>query len=86
MLFLLVMEALSAKFRRVDSWSLFQPLGSRPIPHRVSLYADDMMLFVAPRQQDLNLVRSILLAFEGVSGLGCNMAKCQMAPLCCPEE
>jgi hypothetical protein len=50
MLFLLVMEVLCAMFRRADDWLLLQPLGARPIPHRVSLYVDDMVLFITPRQ------------------------------------
>jgi hypothetical protein len=53
MLFLLVMEILGAMFRREDAWLLLQSLSARPIPHRVSLYVDDMMLSLAPRQQDL---------------------------------
>jgi hypothetical protein len=49
LIFLLVIEVLSTMFRRIDDWALLQPLGNRSIPHRVSLYANDMVLFVAPR-------------------------------------
>jgi hypothetical protein len=49
MLFLLVMEVLSTMFRRADDWSLLQPLCAWPIPHCVSLYVDDMVLFIAPQ-------------------------------------
>jgi hypothetical protein len=86
MLFLLVMEVLSAMFRWADGWSLPKPLGARPIPHYISLYVDDMVLFVALRQQDLHLVRDILQIIKGASGLGCNVAKCQLAPIRCSEE
>jgi hypothetical protein len=86
MLFLLVMEVLSAMFRRADGWSLFQPLGVWPIPHRVSLYADDMVSFVAPQQQDLQLAHDILQVFKGASRIGYNMVKCQLAPIRCSEE
>jgi hypothetical protein len=32
------------------------------------------------------MMRAILSLFENSSGLGCNMAKCQMAPIHCTEE
>jgi hypothetical protein len=45
-----------------------------------------MMLFIAPHQHDLHLAHNILLVFEGASGYGCNMVKCQMAPIRCTDE
>jgi hypothetical protein len=45
--FLLIMEVMSTMFRRADDWSLLQPLSTQTIPHRVSLYADDMVMFLA---------------------------------------
>jgi hypothetical protein len=86
MLFLLVMEVLGAMFRRADAWSLLQSLGVRSTPHCVSLYADDMVLFPAPRHKDLQAAWEILQIFEDAYGLGCNMVKCQMAPIRCSEE
>jgi hypothetical protein len=86
MLFLLVMEVLSATFRWAESWSLEQQLGSCPIPHRVSLYADHMVFFLALLHQELQLACVILHIFEGASGLGCNIAKCQLVPIRCSEE
>jgi hypothetical protein len=74
-LFLLIMEVLSALIRKADHWSLFQRLGSRFITHRASLYADDLILFISPTAQDLHLAHCIFSLFEGASGLGCNMAK-----------
>jgi hypothetical protein len=43
-------------------------------------------MFISPTAQDLLLTRSILALFEDASGLGCNLAKCQMAPIRCFEE
>jgi hypothetical protein len=37
MLFLLIMEVLNALIKKVDSWSLFQPLGASAIPNRTSI-------------------------------------------------
>jgi hypothetical protein len=86
MLFLLVMEILSALIHKADAWSLWQPLGVRTNSHCASLYADDLILFISPVHQDLQLARSLLSLFERASGLGCNYAKCQMAPIRCEEE
>jgi hypothetical protein len=86
MLFLLVMEVLGAMFRRANAWSLLQSLGAPSITYCVSLYADDMVLFLASQHQDLQVAWEILQIFKDASGLGCNMAKCQMAPIRCSEE
>jgi hypothetical protein len=86
MMFLLTMEVLSDMIRKADTWSLLQPLGSCPILHRASVYADDLVLFATLGQQNLQLTREIVSIFENASGLGCNMAKCQMAPNYCSQE
>jgi hypothetical protein len=86
MLFLLVMEILSALIHKVDEWALWEPLGARIIQHRASLYADDLILFVYPSHHDMQLTRSLISLFERASGLGSNFAKCQMAPIQCGED
>jgi hypothetical protein len=53
MLFLHVMEILSALICKADEWSLWQPIGVRAIPYCASLYVDDLILFISPSQQDL---------------------------------
>jgi hypothetical protein len=76
MLFLIVMEVLHAMIRKSDDWSLFQHVGLRRLPHHVSLYADNMVMFVCPTLSNLLHARNVFLAFTGASGLGCNLAKC----------
>jgi hypothetical protein len=46
-LFLLVMKVLNALIRKVDAWLLLQPLRTRSILYRTSLYADDLALFIS---------------------------------------
>jgi hypothetical protein len=58
----------------------------RSIPYRTSLYIDDLMLFVRPNAQDLQLVRPVFTIYKATSGLGCNLAKCQLEPIRCDEE
>jgi hypothetical protein len=86
MLFLLVMEVLSALIHKADEFGLLQPLGANAIPHRAALYADDLILFARPVDQDLHLLRDIFGMFEGAFGLGCNLAKCQLVPIRCTDQ
>jgi hypothetical protein len=73
MVFLLIMEVLSALIRKADHSQLLQHLGVRTIPHRAPLYADEL---IRPHSEDLQVMRHIFSIFEGASGLGCNLAKC----------
>jgi hypothetical protein len=86
MFFLLIMEVLNALICKEDSWSLLQPLGVCAIPYRTPLYAYDLDVFISSIAQDLQMARSMLSLFEGASVLGCNMNKCQMAPIRCDAE
>jgi hypothetical protein len=76
MLFLLIMEVLHGLFCLADRCSLFKALGVRCIPHRTPIYADDIVMFLSPVEQDLKLARDIFDIFEGASGLACNLRKC----------
>jgi ketosteroid isomerase-like protein len=80
------MEALNDLFRFPDSSGTLSPLRARAIKHRVSLYADDLVVFVAPVHQDIHLVRAILEAFVGASGLHTNIHKCQITPIRCSAD
>jgi hypothetical protein len=55
-----------------------RPGGVSAIPQRVVFYVDDLILFIRPATQDLLVLHEIFILFEGTSGLGCNLAKCQM--------
>lgn len=43
-------------------------------------------MFVSALGNDLGLTRKILEIFEGASGLGCNLQKCQLVPMSCSED
>jgi hypothetical protein len=55
MLFIIVMDALNLLISKAAESGLLQPLSSRSIQHRVSLYADDVVLFVRPSESDIAL-------------------------------
>jgi hypothetical protein len=86
LLFVLVMETLNALFQKVDDCFLLQPLATRQIKHRVSLYADDLIMFIVPVASDLSLANEIFKLFREASGTRWNFNKCQVAPIRCSEE
>jgi hypothetical protein len=81
MLFLLIMEVLSAVIKKVDAWGLLSELGVRAIPHWTSMCTDDLIMFVKPLAQDMQLLCSIFDSFQGASDLGYNLSKCQMVSI-----
>jgi hypothetical protein len=59
--------------------------GAAGIKHRVSLYADDVVVFAKPDRVELDAVRSILDHFGKASGLLVNFVKSAVAPIHCPD-
>jgi hypothetical protein len=53
MLFILAMDALGFVFAKAENDDLLQPLSTRMLHHRVSLYADDVVLFLSPVEGDI---------------------------------
>lgn len=86
LLFVLVMEVLNALVQDADRRGLLSPLLSNHFSHRVSLYADDLVLFLLPKQEDFSCIRAILDLFTGPSGLLTNLDKCLVSPIRCTEE
>lgn len=74
------MEVLNALLRLADSVGLLLPLDNR-IKERVFMYADDVVLFLSQKQQDLLLTRGILEIFARASGLSTNIDKCLISPI-----
>jgi hypothetical protein len=67
--------------QKANAWSLFNRLVARGIPHRASLYADDLVIFLSTVAGDLELIKVIFNIFEGASGLACNMNNSEMATI-----
>lgn len=86
LLFVQVMEVLNAMVRQADSRGLLTPLPGEHFNHRLSLYADDLVLFLAPKQEDFACIHAILDLFVGASGLITNMDKCLISPIRCGED
>jgi hypothetical protein len=63
MLFILVMDVMGH----------IQPLARRALPHRISIYADDVILFIRPEENGIALTMDILHLFGTASGLKTNL-------------
>ncbi|WVZ80019.1 hypothetical protein U9M48_027537 [Paspalum notatum var. saurae] len=85
MLFILVMDVLNSLVSVAGQWKLLQPIHGNHNLHRVSLYADDVVLFVRPTNDDLHMVKELLECFGHVSGLRCNLYKSAVTPVQCSE-
>jgi hypothetical protein len=75
MLFVAAMEVLSAMVTRAVHAGMFQSLAAISPIQRISVYADDVVLFLKPEMGELLAVRHILSLFGEASGLHVNFWK-----------
>lgn len=76
------MEVLNALITEADRPGVLVPLLPK-IKCRASIYADDLVIFLAPEPQDFINIRRILDLFAGASGLATNVDKCAITPIHC---
>lgn len=81
MLFILVMDILGKIFAIVEIEGLLKSMANRPLHHRVSLYANDVVLFISPAVEDISLTLSILQLFGEAWGLRNNVQKSNVFPI-----
>jgi hypothetical protein len=86
LLFVIAMEALNAIFHQADADGLFTSLHASTIRYSLSLYADDLVFFVAPCAADFIMVKAIMNTFAQTSGLHTNVSKCQITHIRCTED
>lgn len=77
------MDILNALIVKAADDGLLQPLSLDSIKHWISLYADDMVLFLRPVANDLNIVAQILDLFGDATGLKTNIQKSRVVPIQC---
>jgi hypothetical protein len=75
MLFNCGMEALTALFVKAANEQLLSPLAGCSAMQRLSIYADDVVVFVRPVVPELVAIRDILTVFGEASGLKVNYSK-----------
>ena len=71
MLFILVMDVLNSLFMKAEAEGLLLPLHSTG--QRLSLYADDVALFIRSEEDDLQITKNLLQVFEEASRLRTNL-------------
>jgi hypothetical protein len=86
MLFILAMDALSFVFAKAENDGLLQSRSTRTPHHRVSFYADDVVLFLCPIEGDISIMMNILDIYGEASGLRNNVQKSSVFPIRCGEE
>jgi len=85
MLFILIMDVLGHMITKATSEGLLLPLSSRGLQHRISMYADDVALFLRPESGDITTTMDILNLFGEASGLKTNLQKSTVIPIRCAE-
>jgi hypothetical protein len=75
MLFVAAMEDLSRMVIKAVEVELFESLASISPIQRISVYADDVLLFLKPEEKELWAVKNILSIFGEASGLHVNFGK-----------
>jgi hypothetical protein len=83
MLFIMVMEPLQRLLQSASSSGLLSSINSRSASLRASLYADDVVVFLKPIKEDVQVVAYILDVFGHAYGLITNRAKCAVYPIQC---
>lgn len=86
MLFILVMNILALIFNRAEESSLLQHLSGRVKLHQISMYTDDVVLFLSPSVADISIAMSILDLFGKASRLRNNEKKSNVFPIRCSED
>ena len=86
LLFVIVMDVLGAMFKEAERRAVLTDLAVDGLRHRVSLYADDVVIFARPEERELGAVRAILRCFGDASGLFVNFAKSTVMPIRCGED
>lgn len=86
MLFILVMEVLNSIFTFATQEHLLQPIAHQQAKHRISFYADGVVLFLRPLKSDLLMVTRLLDISGHSTGLKTNISKSSVTPIQCGDE
>jgi hypothetical protein len=85
-IFILAMDVLGYLISKAKNEGLLQPISTRTLQHRVSFYADDVVLFLPPTNEKIFITMDILHIFGEASGLHNNVQKSSVFPIRCSDE
>lgn len=74
-LFIMIMEPLQRMFELTSSRGCLDPLTRGGLAHRLSMFADDVVVFLKPSELDLCTCEALLNLFSEASGLHANLSK-----------
>lgn len=77
------MDVLNRVFEIATEDGFLTPLRGRQAKQRLSLYADDAVIFTNPRQEDVRCIMQIMDAFGDATGLRINVSKSTVAQIRC---
>jgi hypothetical protein len=86
MLLILVMDVLGLLFSKAEEAGLLQQLSRRMKLHQISIYADDVTVFLHPTAEETSITIGILQLFGDSSGLVNNAQKSNVYPIQCPRR
>jgi exonuclease III len=86
LLFVIAMDALSALICKAEERGVLSSFRGISSMQRLSIYADDVALFIKPCEQDLHCVKELFHVFGMASGLRINFAKSAAIPIGGLEE
>jgi hypothetical protein len=82
-LFILAMDPLQNILDKATEIGLLTPIGANPVKMRMSLYADDVILFMRPIATDVTNLHPLLNLFGKARGLCTNILKSEIYPIRC---
>ena len=82
-LFILAIDALQKVLELATNDGVISPLRGRCAKIRLSLYADDAVIFLNPNREEVASLLNILTHFGATTGLRLNWTKCSVAPIRC---
>lgn len=86
LLFILCMEPLQQLFDLVTNRGLLSPLARSGLKQSVSMFADDVMVFLKPKEMELQTCARVLEMYGVASGLQVNVDKSVAIPIRCLVE
>ena len=83
LLFVLAIDPITHILRKATLQGFLHPINGQHTTPRISLYADDAAVFVAPIKEDVTFLAATLASFGDVTGLSANCQKSLVAPIRC---
>jgi hypothetical protein len=82
------MDVLTAVIKLVEYQGLFHAFEKSGVRHRLSLFADDVVMFIKPTREEATTALQLVGTFGVASGLRCNLAKSSASPspIRCTEQ